>query len=889
MLRRTSRRIIWAVVLVFVLALVLPPFVNVSRYRSRAAGAIGRALGRDVTVSSLQLKLLPRPGVVLYNLVVADDPSYGAEPMLRADEVTAYLRLTSLWRGRLEIGTLDLDNPSLNLVRRPDGHWNLEELVERASQTNPAPTAKARPESRPRFPYVEASSGRINFKLGAVKKAFAFTDADFALWLESESLWGFRLKARPVRTDINISDTGTLKLEGRFQRAANLRDTPLYLKLGFTDGPLGQLTKLFYARDRGWRGDVRASAVLTGSPAALGVTADAEVDDFRRYDIARGEALRLRTHCTGMYSTTNDALFDVRCESPVGPGVLRVRGDAEGWGAGGYDWDISGEHIPAERVVAFARHAKKDLPADLTAAGEVEGVFTVRKAPDAAPQWSGGGQTNSLALQANVLKEGLELGEVQFVVASAAPSTQQKQRVPRSSHLLAGAGQTTVPRSVILGGVRSRSDRTQSRDLLSSKPLAGAGQSNQTTSPPATPDFQLLIKPFPIPLGAASPATASAFLDAERYSLHVSGNAEVGRLLNVAQAFGVGTPGIGLAGTAQVDIDVAGLWTGFTPPVPSGKVQLRTATAELQGVAEPLLIDSASVVLEDQLIRIASFSAAFKQGTHLSGSASIPVHCTGPENCLLNFDLRTDDTSLARLNQLLNPTFHQPWYQLLAIGKRNEDALMKLRASGHFAVARFELGPAVASNVNGSLELSSGKLRIHELRGDLLGGRQDGSWLADFTVSPPRFMGNGVVSKVSMTQLAALMHDNWATGSIDAEYSLTLSGLSAAKLRSSAGGTADFTWTAGSLRHVTLDSHGVPVVFSKFAGKISLQDGTFTLADCKMQSNASVYAVKGTASYDRSLSLKFERSGGQSYVISGTLDKPTVETVNTPAAEASLR
>ena len=41
--------------------------------------------------------------------------------------------------------------------------------------------------------------------------------------------------------------------------------------------------------------------------------------------------------------------------------------------------DISGEQIPAERVVAFARHAKKDLPPDLTASGEVDGAFTVRE------------------------------------------------------------------------------------------------------------------------------------------------------------------------------------------------------------------------------------------------------------------------------------------------------------------------------------------------------------------------------------------------------------------------------------------------------------------------------------------------------------------------------
>ena len=325
---------------------------------------------------------------MLSNFVVAENPSYGAEPMLRADTVTAYLRLTSLWRGRLEIGTLDLDSPSLNLVRRSDGHWNVEELVERASQVSSAPTTQARPEVRPRFPYVEASSGRINFKLGQVKKAFAFTDADFALWLESEEQWGIRLEARPMRTDVDVHDTGILKLDGHFQRAASLRDTPLDLKLTFSGGPLGQLTKLIYGRDRGWRGNVQSNATLTGTPAALGVTLDAQVDNFRRYDIALGEALRLLVHCTGTYSSPDDALHELQCQSPVGAGVLEVRGNAQGWAGDAYDLSVSAERIPAARMVALARHAKKDLPADLTATGEFEGTFSVRKSPGGMPVWA---------------------------------------------------------------------------------------------------------------------------------------------------------------------------------------------------------------------------------------------------------------------------------------------------------------------------------------------------------------------------------------------------------------------------------------------------------------------------------------------------------------------
>ena len=65
--------------------------------------SISAAVGRSVDIGSVHLRLLPRPGFDLENLVVYDDPAFGAEPMLRAGEVTADLRLTSLVRGRLEI------------------------------------------------------------------------------------------------------------------------------------------------------------------------------------------------------------------------------------------------------------------------------------------------------------------------------------------------------------------------------------------------------------------------------------------------------------------------------------------------------------------------------------------------------------------------------------------------------------------------------------------------------------------------------------------------------------------------------------------------------------------------------------------------------------------
>ena len=127
---------------------------------------------------------------------------------------------------------------------------------------------------------------------------------------------------------------------------------------------------------------------------------------------------------------------------------------------------------------------------------------------------------------------------------------------------------------------------------------------------------------------------------------------------------------------------------GFAQPAPSGKLQVKTATAELQGVSEPLLVALLSLILENQQVKMASFSSGFTKGGQLTGSASFPVHCTGPENCVLQFDVRAEDVSLARLNQLLNPAFsRQPWYHLLAIGRRHDDASDEAASAGTFRYA----------------------------------------------------------------------------------------------------------------------------------------------------------------------------------------------------------
>jgi AsmA protein len=414
MARSRARRILIGIAVVVLIATVLP-FVNVSRFKGNITPAIEQALGRRVTVKNLSLRLLPRPGLNLEGFVVFDADEFGAEPMLRADEVTAYLRLSSLWHGRLEIAQLSLKYPSLNLVRSREGRWNIEALLQRASQTPSAPTAKTKPEARPRFPYIEAEDGRINLKLGQEKKVYALSEADFGLWLSSENEWTMRLRARPVRTDTSVTDTGTVRVNGKFERARNLRETRLDFRLALERAQLGSITKLIYGRDRGWRGGVEVNAALTGSPGALKIAAEGAVADFRRFDVATGQALRLRTRCLASYSTATGKLSEIECTAPLGTGQVLARGSLQS--TRDYDLNLTATKLPAGTLLALAKRAKQGMAEDLSATGDVDAALKLRSVAGQA-SWSGSGRTSTMQLESAGLRPAVMLGPIQFVLGT---------------------------------------------------------------------------------------------------------------------------------------------------------------------------------------------------------------------------------------------------------------------------------------------------------------------------------------------------------------------------------------------------------------------------------------------------------------------------------------
>src|SRR5215475_2908332 len=90
---RTRMGLALSAVALILALLIVPPFISVRRYQSRITEVISASVGRPVRMSSVELRILPRPSFVITDLVVDDDSAYSYEPLLHANTVTASIRL----------------------------------------------------------------------------------------------------------------------------------------------------------------------------------------------------------------------------------------------------------------------------------------------------------------------------------------------------------------------------------------------------------------------------------------------------------------------------------------------------------------------------------------------------------------------------------------------------------------------------------------------------------------------------------------------------------------------------------------------------------------------------------------------------------------------------
>jgi AsmA protein len=391
---RMKRRMVWtcAVVGLLLLLLLAPPLFNVNRLRRRIAASMSASLGRPVHLDRVSLHLLPVPGFTLENLVVSEDPAFGAEPVIRANTVDVTLRPSSLWRRRVEISSITFDEPSLNLVRNAQGEWNVQSLLMHAANVDTAPTEQRKAGPEPRFPYIEATGARVNLKLGEEKKPFSLTGADFALWLPSPQQWRVRLEGSPARTDMNISEPGTVKLEGTLERAATMAEVPVDLTASWEGAPMGEASKLVTGKDAGWRGNLTVSATLVGKLGGAKLATRIHLEELRRSDFVPVQTMDVHTDCSGTLDVTAAVVHDPDCSlgAPMAEGakaagrVVAIADSVDLPALSASGLRLGMTNISNAWLLDWARLFSQRIPGGERPGGTVSGSF-VYVAAEAAP------------------------------------------------------------------------------------------------------------------------------------------------------------------------------------------------------------------------------------------------------------------------------------------------------------------------------------------------------------------------------------------------------------------------------------------------------------------------------------------------------------------------
>ncbi len=872
--RGIKRWILPFAALLLAAAIVAPPLVSLNRVHRRIADSISQAIGRPVRMSSIKLRLLPRPGFEIADFVVEEAPGFGAEPILRSSQVVASVRLLPLWRGRLEIARIAFDEPSVNLVRNREGRWNFNSLLSQVAQVPKAPTGERHPGGLQRFPYIDASNARINFKSGDEKLPFSFFNADLAVWLENPGEWRIEFAAQPVRTDLSLdlANTGTLRLDGSLRYGATLSQMPMNLHAEWSNAPLGQLSKILTGSDADWRGQLDATTDITGSldHASLKLTAAGQT--IHRVEFDPREPLNVTVTCQASF-TRADRLFDaVTCLAPTGSGHLLLTGSVRAVAANP-DPNLTLElnNVPVPWALDGVRLVRAGFGSALVATGAINGSFTyaspaAKTAAARNPRLRGQATVTHLTLAGPALQKPLALPSLSLAMNAEAPL------------------QTHRGRGTAVAAVNHN-------ELLLEPFVVGTAP----VQPLATPAARI-----PTSMTISGAFTWNAF------SVHLGGESHIGELISLGKEFGLfqhlPVDFVG-QGTADLDLTVHGPWMlpvsdqPINPATLDGTLRLHNAQLTAGFLTQPMRIPAAQAVFAGNEITWTA-SGMIYGPLHADGTLSYPAFCAVPTECVPHFSLHVAslDTETAQ-SALLGAQRHGELLERLLDRLRNLNQTSPSwpTLEGNVQIGTLTIQALDVKNLTAVVAVEAHTIHLKSSTAGALDGQLHLVGIMEVTDHTPRYQLEAQLDNASVRAAAALFGENWGPGTINLSTSLRFSGFERKELLSSATGTLHWEWTNGELPAARagngINSAGMAGSFGRFdawSGDGTIADGALNLQKSQILHGSETMPITGTLTFARELDLSSVDKTNP-VKITGTLPHPLIQTGPGTVASSSTQ
>lgn len=131
------------VVLVVAAALIVPHLIDVNHYHGQIQAQLEKKLGRQVSLGNMSLSLFP-PSFLVENTTIAEDPRFATgRPFAAADKLSVSVKFWPLLHKDVEVNSLELVHPHIELVRNAQGAWNFATL---GQEGKPAAAQKTPPQ-----------------------------------------------------------------------------------------------------------------------------------------------------------------------------------------------------------------------------------------------------------------------------------------------------------------------------------------------------------------------------------------------------------------------------------------------------------------------------------------------------------------------------------------------------------------------------------------------------------------------------------------------------------------------------------------------------------------------------------------------------------------------
>ncbi len=208
---------------VFVLAVAILFFVvDADSFGGYIETRVEEVLGRDVRLGSIRLSFLPVFGLTVDDVAVAARPGEGEGDLLSMRSLRIGARLKPLLQKRLEVTSIVLVEPAVNLVRDANGNWNFDlgggddDISEGGEEADAGPVADVTIDA------IQIRGGRLSVTDASRSQAqpleVALTDLD----LEVSDFGGEDVRIAVARGMIDVGD-------------AALGPDPVHLEVGTID------------------------------------------------------------------------------------------------------------------------------------------------------------------------------------------------------------------------------------------------------------------------------------------------------------------------------------------------------------------------------------------------------------------------------------------------------------------------------------------------------------------------------------------------------------------------------------------------------------------------------------------------------------------------------